>query len=90
MGFLRGLGKFKFPIMLGIGFILAELVVTFAGCEVWLNINEELLCAGDGLEFRSGSKAITGAVWNMVFGILIWYSCPENASFVADPTVAWF
>ncbi len=52
MGFLRGLGKFKFPIMLGIGFILAELVVTFAGCEVWLNINEELLCAGDRLEFR--------------------------------------
>ena len=75
--------------MLGIGFILAELVVTFAGCEVWLNINEELLCAGDGLDFCSGGEAITGAVRNVAFGILIWYSCPENASFVADPTVAW-
>ena len=67
--------------MLGIGFILAEFVITFAGCEVWLNI---------GLEFCSGCEAITGAVRNVAFGILIWYSCPENASFVADPTVAWF
>ena len=73
MGFLGRLGNFKFPIMLRIGFILAELVVTFPGFEVWLNINEELLCAGDGFEFCSGGKVIAGVVQNVAFGILIWY-----------------
>ena len=59
--------------MLRIGFILAELVVTFPGFEVWLNINEELLCAGDVLEFHSGNEAIAGAVQNILFGIFIQY-----------------
>ena len=56
MGFLRGLGKIK--LKFSNRFILAELVVTFVGCEVWLNINELFLCAGDGVESRRGCGSV--------------------------------